>query len=139
MESKYKIHYRRENVRHTYDHDMSNDQLVGKLAAGVAHEIKNPLNSIKSVVQLLKNMEVSNPEYYSMIYSEINKVEEIVNKFIKHAEKQSVNLRINEESGTDSCLMNSQKVIKEQNGTIQVKNEAEVGTTVDIHLPLLKS
>ncbi|WP_210471508.1 HAMP domain-containing sensor histidine kinase [Sporosarcina sp. 6E9] len=100
-----------ENVRITYNHVVDNDQLqeenisyltnekinvVGKFAAEAAHEIGNPLTSIKDVVQRLNNMGVSNPKYYSMIDSEINKVEEIVNRLIMLSETQSVNFRIND-------------------------------------------
>jgi len=76
---------------------LTNDKikLVGKLGAGVAHEVRNPLTSIKGFVQLL-NMGVSKPEYYSMIYSELNKIEEVVNRLLRIAETQSVNFRLND-------------------------------------------
>jgi len=73
-----------------------NDQLMmEKLAAGVAREIRNPLTSIKGFVQLL-NKDVSKPEYYSMIDSEINEIETLVNRFITLTETQSVNFYSNE-------------------------------------------
>src|SRR5690606_351674 len=61
---------------------------------GVAHEVRNPLTSINGFVQLL-NVGISKPEYYSMIFSELNKIEEIVNRLMKLAEPKSVNYRIN--------------------------------------------
>lgn len=70
-------------------------RIIGRLAAGVAHEIKNPLTSIKGFVQLL-DQGANKSEYYSMIYSEITEVEEIVNRLIRLAETQSVNFRIND-------------------------------------------
>lgn len=110
MPSSYTDQSKERNIGTIYNHDRGNSQLkeanqslptndkiriIGRLAAGIAHEIKNPLTSIKGFVQLL-NMEVSKPEYYSLIYSEINKVEEIVNRLIRLAETQSVNFRIND-------------------------------------------
>ncbi|MFD1927766.1 ATP-binding protein [Sporosarcina siberiensis] len=110
MKSRYNDQIRLENERNTYKHDIDNDQpqkksisfstndknkIVGKFAAGVAYEIENPLTSIKEVVQQLKSIEVSKPEYYSIMYSEINKVEKIVNRLIKLGETQSVNFCIN--------------------------------------------
>lgn len=55
--------------------------IVGQLAAGVAHEIRNPLTSIKGFVQLLQN-EVDQPFYTNIIMSEIDKLEEIVKRFL---------------------------------------------------------
>ena len=81
------------DIRHVQTND--NVKLMENLTVEVAREIRNPLTSIKGFIQLLK-MGVSKPEYYSMIDSEINKVEEIVNRLIKIAETQSVSFRIND-------------------------------------------
>ena len=70
-------------------------ELAGKLAAGVAHEIRNPLTSIKGFVQLLSKEE-SKPEYFSLIYSEIDRVEEIINKLMKLGEPHSMQFQLND-------------------------------------------
>lgn len=54
--------------------------VVGRLAAGVAHEIRNPLTSIKGFTQLFKK-ELDKP-YFDLILAEISRLEEIVSGFL---------------------------------------------------------
>lgn len=61
--------------------------VVGKLAAGVAHEIRNPLTSIKGFIQLLQKGE-ENPSYYDIIHSEICRLDDIVGGFLTFARLQ---------------------------------------------------
>lgn len=68
-------------------------ELVGKLAAGLSHEIRNPLTSIKGFVQLLQ-MGVSQPEFYSTIYSELSKVEETIARLGGLAAPKSMDFQV---------------------------------------------
>lgn len=58
--------------------------LVGKMAATVGHEVRNPLTSIKGFLQLLKGKQ-SNPEhleYFDIMISEIDRANSIITKFL---------------------------------------------------------
>nr|WP_249317152.1 ATP-binding protein [Bacillus sp. FJAT-50079] len=59
---------------------------VGQLAAGIAHEIRNPLTSVKGFVQLLA--EETNSKYSQIITSEIERIEFIMNEFLVLAKPQ---------------------------------------------------
>lgn len=64
--------------------------VVGQLAAGVAHEIRNPLTTLKGFVQLLQNKSKENQEYYDIMLSEVDRINYIISEFLVLAKPQSV-------------------------------------------------
>lgn len=73
--------------------------LAGQLAAGVAHEIRNPLTAIQGFVDLLKHEDNGkNRRYLNIIRSEIEQIDQIIKEFLLLAkpqtrEKEPVDLR----------------------------------------------
>lgn len=53
---------------------------VGQLAAGIAHEVRNPLTSVKGFMQLLA--QETNNKYTDIILSELERIEFIMNEFL---------------------------------------------------------
>ncbi|MFC0186974.1 PAS domain S-box protein [Fictibacillus aquaticus] len=68
--------------------------VLGQLAAGVAHEIRNPLTSIKGFLQLLQSRAKENNEYYSIMLSEIDRINGIVGEFMLLAKPQAMNFTL---------------------------------------------
>lgn len=66
--------------------------IIGQLAAGVAHEIRNPLTSLKGFSKLLKSS--TNPDkqerYLSIIMDELDRIDMIVNEFMSLAKPQAI-------------------------------------------------
>ncbi|KAA9029917.1 EAL domain-containing protein [Niallia endozanthoxylica] len=58
--------------------------VVGQLAAGVAHEIRNPLTTIKGFLQLMQK-DSNPPNYTDIMLSELDSVESIVKEFLSLA------------------------------------------------------
>lgn len=57
--------------------------VVGQLAAGIAHEIRNPLTSLRGFVQLMQQTGNSgNEEFLKIMISEIDRINEIVGELL---------------------------------------------------------
>ncbi|MBL7050110.1 MAG: HAMP domain-containing protein [Nitrospira sp.] len=83
-----------EELRKTQDALIRTEKIaaVGQIAAGVTHEVKNPLNSLSINTQMLlkdlaKRFGTDSPEYESatLIRYEINRINNILEEFVKFA------------------------------------------------------
>ncbi|TVY10386.1 PAS domain-containing sensor histidine kinase [Paenibacillus cremeus] len=64
--------------------------IVGQMAAGVAHEIRNPLTSLKGFVQLMQSKVEGFDSYFSIMQEELDRINFIVSEFLVIAKPQSV-------------------------------------------------
>jgi two-component system, sporulation sensor kinase E len=62
--------------------------LVGQLAAGVAHEIRNPLTTLRGFVQLQQKKGDNAPFYLDIMLSELDRINFIVSEFLVLAKPQ---------------------------------------------------
>jgi PAS domain S-box-containing protein len=69
--------------------------VIGQLAAGVAHEIRNPLTVLKGFTQLLQRELGSKHTYISTMLSELDRINDIVNEFMTLAKPQFVQFNSN--------------------------------------------
>ncbi|PFP23475.1 hypothetical protein COJ96_24010 [Bacillus sp. AFS073361] len=65
--------------------------IVGQLAAGVAHEVRNPLTSIKGFIKLLEQGS-NNKEYFEIIFKEFDQIEGILKEFLTLAKPEEIQL-----------------------------------------------
>lgn len=62
--------------------------LVSELAAGVAHEVRNPLTVIKGFVQLVeKDLKDKNKEYMQLVLTEVDRAEKIITDYLQLAKR----------------------------------------------------
>ncbi len=64
--------------------------MAGQLAAGIAHEIRNPLTSLKGFLQLIQLDGSEKQEYYAIMASELDRIESIVSELLTLAKPNSV-------------------------------------------------
>jgi PAS domain S-box-containing protein len=85
------------NVYKIQEEILRMDRLVslGKLASGIAHELRNPLAGIKTTAQALSEEmsgEDSRREYLNRITKEIDRLNDLLKTFFSFAKPQSLNL-----------------------------------------------
>ena len=77
-----------ENSR-LYERMKERDRLaaLGEMAAGLAHEIRNPLSSIKGAAQFLdpKHMPEEDAEFLTVIVEEVERLNTVVTQFLEYA------------------------------------------------------
>jgi len=62
--------------------------VVGEMAAGLAHEIRNPLGAIKGAAQVLESSSAEGPpdlQLLSIIVEEVNRLNDVVSRFLDYA------------------------------------------------------
>lgn len=69
--------------------------VVGELAAGIAHEIRNPMTALKGFIQLLEgSLNGKFSTYFQVISSELQRIETIITDFLILAKPQAVSYQI---------------------------------------------
>lgn len=65
--------------------------VLGQLAAGIAHEIRNPMTALKGFIQLLEDtIKENHSMYYDVISRELERIDSIINEFLILSKPQSV-------------------------------------------------
>jgi len=62
---------------------------AGQLAAGIAHEIRNPLTSLKGFLQLMQNGAAAKPDYFRILNDELTRIETILSELLILAKPHS--------------------------------------------------
>ncbi|MFA7466834.1 MAG: ATP-binding protein [Desulfotomaculaceae bacterium] len=93
---------------------------IGELAAGTAHEIRNPLTSIRGFLQLIMEKKANRigdmESYFKIILSEVDRINVIVLEFLKLARPGNMQMqRINLNEIIDSIweLLHNEAVLRE--------------------------
>jgi signal transduction histidine kinase len=110
---------------------------LGHLAAGVAHEIRNPLNAIGMGLQRLKReflpQNESNKEEYisfmELILKEIRRVNEIIEQFLTLSRPFQLNLR---KSPLQDLLKNLVTLFQEEASSLEITLQIEISAELPV-------
>lgn len=73
------------------------DQLntVGEIAAGIGHEIRNPMTTVKGFLQILSQDEdfIHHQQYFNLMLDELERANAIISEFLALAKNKMVNLQ----------------------------------------------
>ncbi|MFM1655360.1 PAS domain S-box protein [Brevibacillus sp. B_LB10_24] len=135
--------------KHTEELLRQSDKLsaLGQLAAGVAHEIRNPLTALKGFIQLLQSTQSKNQAYLGIMLTELERINFIVNELLLLVKPQSVHFkRIDLVSLTQSvitliqpeAILNDVSITTRVNGRIP-EIEGEANQLKQVFLNILKN
>jgi signal transduction histidine kinase len=79
---------------YTYTHLIEAEKIasIGQISAGLAHELKNPLTSLKMLFQAFREQPDMTPEDAEVIAGEIEKMENIIENFMGFARERGLRL-----------------------------------------------
>jgi signal transduction histidine kinase len=68
--------------------------IIGEMAAGIAHEVRNPMTTVRGFLQMLAKKEHDSPHasFYSIMIEELDRANGIITEFLSLAKNKAVNL-----------------------------------------------
>lgn len=69
-------------------------ELVGQMAAGIGHEIRNPMTTVRGFIQMLssKDQHLKHQELFDLMIQELDRCNSIITEFLSLAKNKKVNL-----------------------------------------------
>jgi len=69
--------------------------LVGEMAAGIGHEIRNPMTTVRGFLQIMKDNKeyLRDKEYFDLMIEELDRANSIITEFLSLAKNKMVELR----------------------------------------------
>lgn len=87
------------NQRKQFEKEMASlDRLnlIGEMAAGIGHEIRNPMTTIRGFLQILKNKNgcVQYEDYFDIMIDELDRANSIITEFLSLTKNKPIDLQV---------------------------------------------
>lgn len=106
--------------------------MVSQLAAGIAHEVRNPLTSVNGFLQLMKTEYPDRSQYFDIIFSEIKRIDSVLGELLVLAKPHQVQfkkIKINSVLQQVTTLLETNAVLAH----IEIKKAFEQGKEWEIN------
>ncbi|KGX93071.1 sporulation kinase [Pontibacillus halophilus JSM 076056 = DSM 19796] len=110
--------------------------IAGQLAAGIAHEIRNPLTSLKGFMQLMKSTASEDTHYYEIMQEELEKIENITSELLFISKPMTNDLR---EENLISLIQDVMTLLSSQASLYKVDIELEYDDSLSYNVHCDKS
>jgi signal transduction histidine kinase len=122
-------------LQQTFDQLKQADRLaaLGQLSAGIAHEIRNPLGSIKGSVEILEKdipPDSSKKEFITIIKEETARLNRIVGEFLKFARPPKLSV---EPTSVNELIQSTLTLLEQQ----PLHHRVEIHRQLDAKLPMV--
>lgn len=105
--------------------------VVGELAAGIAHEIRNPMTALKGFIQLLEgSLNGEYTTYFHVITSELQRIETIITDFLILAKPQAASYQVKQ---INHIIHNTLELLGAQASMLNIQFDTQYG-----QLPLIR-
>lgn len=93
--------------------------LVGEMAAGIGHEVRNPLTTVRGFLQVLKRKDddQKNAAYFDIMIEELDRANAIITEYLSLAKNKAVNKRL----CNINTIVEALKPLLEADGLVQNK------------------
>ncbi|MDT3696186.1 MAG: ATP-binding protein [Ignavibacterium sp.] len=103
---------------------------IGRLASGIAHEINNPLNGIKSCIYAIQNNQTNNDqinEYLSLINEGVTYIDNVIKKLLGFVRQQPQKINLH---SLNELIFNVYRLLeyklKQKNADVQLKLSEDI-------------
>lgn len=93
--------------------------LVGEMAAGIGHEIRNPMTTVRGFLQLMLAKEGCKPyeEFFNLMIEELDRANEIITEYLSLAKDRPVDLHLQ----NLNCILKALTPLIEADATVKNK------------------